>query len=412
MKFNNINDVLDYIEHKTNFQLGLLRVKKFLELCNIPYEKLKYLHIGGTNGKGSVTFYLSNILINSGYKTGMFSSPSIEGHNDRIRINNEFISDDDIIAFVNEYYNIIEETEVTMFEIDVLMALDYFCKNSVDICVMEVGMGGRYDGTNIINPLVSVITNIGLDHQAYLGDTKEEIALTKAGIIKENGIIVTGEEDINCLKVIKDEANKLNAQVIETKKAEVKSLNPIIFTYLNYQNIELKSLANYQIKNVSVVLEVINILNIKYNFNIKEDVIRCTLLNVVWPGRFEIISYNPFIVLDGAHNEEGVKELVGTLSKFNNYHKTIMFAALKDKPTDKMVQMLIDSHSEVVISEFDFYRVKKAKDINKNFNLMVTRNFAQYIKDKKKMMNEDDMFIITGSLYFITEVRKLLLADN
>ncbi|MDR3215534.1 MAG: bifunctional folylpolyglutamate synthase/dihydrofolate synthase [Bacilli bacterium] len=409
MLFSDISAVLAYIEQKTNFQLGLLRVQEFLNKAHLDYHKIKFIHIGGTNGKGSTTFYLANILINSGYKTGMFSSPSLEAHNDRIRINNNFISDESIIAFVNEYYDLIEETQVTMFEIDVVMALDYFIKNDVEIAVMEVGMGGRYDGTNIINPLISVITNIGLDHQQYLGASKAEIATTKAGIIKENGLLITSENDQQCLEIIQNEANLKHAQVIEVKSAHVHSLKPIIFDYQEYYHLELASLADYQIKNVSMVLEIIKVLKVKFGFNISEEIIRCTLLNIKWPGRFEVMSYHPFIVIDGAHNVEGISELSKILDKYQEYHKTIVFAALKDKQTDDMVKLLIDTKSEVIISEFAFYRTKKAIDINKNFNLEVQENYEDYLINKIKLMNEQDMLIITGSLYFISEIRKLLL---
>lgn len=407
--FEDIEAVLHYIEQKTNFKLGLFRVEAFLKEAVIPYQNLKYVHVGGTNGKGSVTFYLSNILINSGYKTGMFSSPSLEGHNDRIRVNNQFISDEAIISFVNKYYDLIEKTQLTMFEIDVVMALAYFCEQEVDIAVLEVGMGGAFDGTNVIKPLVSVITNIGLEHIQYLGDTKEAIAQTKSGIIKEHSFVVTAEQDRACLAIIKKMAQTKHSKVIEVKAAEVISLNPIIFNYATYQHLELKSLANYQIANVACVLEVIKILNNDYHFNITEQAMRMTLLNVVWPGRFEIISRQPLIVIDGAHNEEGIKELILTLGKFKDYRKTIMFAALTDKPTDKMVEMLIATGSEVIITEFDFYRTKKAAEINKNFKLKVVKDYKRYIATKREVMENDEMLIITGSLYFITIIRKFLL---
>ena len=409
MKYANLKEVLEYIEQKTNFQLGLLRVQDFLEKTKIPYNDLKFIHVGGTNGKGSVAYYLSNILIESGFNVGLFSSPSIEIHNDRIRLNNEFISDEDIVAFVNEYYDVIEETEVTMFEIDVLMALDYYSKKQVDYILFEVGMGGRYDGTNIINPLLSIITNIGLDHQAYLGNSKEEIAYNKAGIIKENGLVITGERDRKCLKVIEDYAKEMKAQVIRTKEAKVISLRPIIFNYGKYENIELKSLADYQIKNGAIILEALNVLKDKDKLEIKDEVIKKVFKTMTWNGRFEIMSEKPLIIVDGAHNVEGIIELCQTLTKFTDYQKTIMFAALSDKATDNMVELLLKTDSKVVISEFDFYRTKKARDINKNFNLELAIDYKSFLNDKIKSMTDDEMLVITGSLYFISEVRKFLL---
>lgn len=409
MKFNTKEEVLKYIEKKTNFQLGLLRVEDFLQLAQIDYASLKYIHVGGTNGKGSVSYYLSNILIENKYKTGFFSSPSIEVHNDRIRINNEFIDDQSIVDFVNKYYDIIEQTQVTMFEIDVLMALDYFVKNKVDIVVMEVGMGGRYDGTNVINPLVSIITNIGLDHMDYLGKTKEEIAYTKAGIIKKDSIIITNEKEESVLKVIEDYAFEMNAKILKTGNALIKSKRPIVFDYKNYHDIQLKTYALYQVENMKSVLETIDVLKDVYHFKFDEAINKNVFNKISWNGRFEIISEKPLIIIDGAHNVEGIKALVQSLEVFNDYKKTIMFSALIDKETDEMVNLLKKTNSEIIISEFDFYRKKKAEEINKNFNFEIALDYKRYIDNKIRVMKDNDLFLITGSLYFISEVRKYLL---
>ena len=409
MRFKTKTEVLDYIEQKTNFQLGLLRVEEFIKLAHIDYTSLKYIHVGGTNGKGSVSYYLSNILIDNNFKTGFFSSPSIESHYDRIRINNEFIDDQSIVDFVNNYYEIIEQTQVTMFEIDVLMALDYFVKNKVDIVVMEVGMGGRYDGTNIINPLVSIITNVGLDHMDYLGKTKEEIAYTKAGIIKRNGIVVTNEKEVSVLKVIEDYAKEMDAKLIKTSEATIKSKRPIIFDYEKYHDIKLKTQALYQIENIKIVLETVDILKNNYNFQLDNKLTKEVFNKVSWNGRFEIISEKPLIIIDGAHNVEGITALVQSLEVFKDYNKTIMFSALKDKDTDEMVALLKNTDSEIIITEFNFYRKKPADEINKNFNFEVALDYKEFIDKKIKKMKDNDLFLITGSLYFISEVRKYLL---
>ncbi|MEG0283676.1 MAG: Mur ligase family protein [Erysipelotrichales bacterium] len=409
MKFNDLREVLAYIETRTNFELGLIRVNVFLEKAEIDYESLKYIHIGGTNGKGSTAFYISECLSASDYKVGMFSSPSIISHNDRIRINGEFISDKNIVDFINEYYDLIEETKLTMFEIDVVMALDYFIKNKVDIAIMEVGMGGEYDGTNIIDPLLSIITNVGLDHTKYLGDTKKDIALTKAGIIKENSLVLIGEKDTKIKEVIKSVALDKNAMVFEVGEPSIKSHLPIIFDYKQYKDIQLKALADYQIMNVSLVLDALDILNDYYGIEVKESTIYDILKTKSWLGRFELLSFDPLIIIDGAHNVEGVQQLCKSIDKFKDYHKSIMFAALEDKQTDEMVSMLASSADEMIISEFDFYRTKKAEDINKNFNYEIALDYQEYIKNKVNSMDKNDMFVITGSLYFISQVRKFVV---
>ncbi|WP_423363237.1 bifunctional folylpolyglutamate synthase/dihydrofolate synthase [Mycoplasma sp. P36-A1] len=408
-KFNNIKDVLAYIENKTNFQLGLLRVEKFLEEANIEYEKIKFIHIAGTNGKGSVSNYLSNILINEGYKTGFFSSPSIQGHNDRIRINNEFISDDSIIQFVNEYYDLIEETKVTMFEIDVLMALDYFSKNNVEYGVIEVGMGGRFDGTNVIVPLLSIITNIGMDHTNYLGTTLEEIAYNKAGIIKNCSFVVTAEQNDIAYNVIKKCANIMNSQVFKVKDAQIVSSNPFVFNYKSHENIILKSKAYYQIRNACTVLEAIDVLRNQLSINISEKSVRDSLENITWPGRFEVMSTNPLIIIDGAHNLEGIEALSKSLSYFEDYQKTVLFTALEDKDTSHMLETLNGISHNLVLTTFDFYRAANFEQLDPNNKYKHINNYEIYIDDMITKMQQDDMLIITGSLYFITEIRNYLL---
>jgi len=408
MTFKTIEEVLTYIESRKNFQLGLYRVIDFLETANIDYNQLKYIHIGGTNGKGSTSFYLSNILIKQGYKTGFFSSPSIEGHNDRIRINNQFISDEDIINFVNKYYDLIESTEVTMFEIDVLMALEYFVSNKVDYVVMEVGMGGRYDGTNIINPLLSIITNIGMDHIDYLGDTKEEIAYNKAGIIKENGIVVTAEKDPKALKVIKDYALSVDAKVIEVKDATLTSKSPITFDYENFKSIILKTKAMYQVMNACTVLEAVTILRDVYNIKIDDNVVYEVFNSVTWPGRFEIVSEKPLVIVDGAHNLEGVTVLCQSLEEFKDYNKTILFTALADKDTSNMLELLSQASNELVITTFDFYRATTIDKLDVHNQYSHALDYKAYLKDKISSMEDKDLLLITGSLYFITEIRTYL----
>ena len=408
MKFNGIEEVLSYIESRKNFQLGLYRVIDFLESAHIDYNQLKYIHIGGTNGKGSTSYYLSNILIQQGYKTGFFSSPSIQGHNDRIRINNEFISDEEIVAFVNTYYDLIEKTEVTMFEIDVLMALDYFVKNKVEYVVMEVGMGGRFDGTNIIHPLLSIITNIGMDHTDYLGDTKEEIAYNKAGIIKEKSYVVTAELDDKALHVIKEYALEMDAKVVEVKDATITSTHPLVFDYENFKGIKLKTLALYQVRNACTVLEAINLLRNMYGIKIDDAVIYDVFASITWPGRFEVVCEKPFVVIDGAHNAEGIDVLCQSLNVFDDYKKTILFTALADKDSTLMQSKLASVCDQLVLTTFDFYRASTLEGLDPENKYMHVLDYETYLKDKIGAMAEDEMLIVTGSLYFIALIRTYL----
>lgn len=406
--FKTIDEVLRYIERRTSFDLGLKRITSFLKLTDIDYDQLKYIHVGGTNGKGSTANFLNHIFIESGYKTGFFSSPSIEVHNDRVRINNQYIDDQYIIDFVNKYHQSIEDTGITMFEIDVALALAYFVENKVDIVILEVGMGGEYDGTNIITPLLSIITNISFDHTTHLGKDITKIAQAKAGIIKKDIPIITAETNEKVLAVLQTKANEVNAPFYTLKQTNIIDYYPLSFEYDKHVY-QLKSLAQYQVKNASLVIESIKLLNKYYDFNIKDEIVHNVLKNTIWPGRFEIISLQPLVVIDGAHNVAGIEMLVKTLANFKQ-NKTIMFSALADKDTDEMLELLMSTKAEIILTEFDFYRVKKAVDLRGILDLKIESDYQTYITNKIKMMSAADMLVITGSLYFISEVRKYLLS--
>lgn len=405
MKFNNIEEVLAFIENRTNFGLGLIRVEEFLKESNIKNNG-KIIHIGGTNGKGSVGFYLSNILINSGYQVGFFSSPSLEKHNDRIRINNENISDEDIISFINEYYDLIIEKNLTMFEIDTVLALDYFQKNQVDYLIIEVGMGGTYDGTNVVKPIISIITNVGLDHQQYLGESKKEIAYNKLGIVKENTPLITSEKDEAIIELMKEVCLEKNSELICCQKANVHSYYPLDFSYLNY-HLTPKTFASYQVDNLSIVLEAINYLNNYYQAHINKEIVESVISNIIWPARFEIVMENPLVVIDGAHNIDGILALKNTLQHFD-YHKTILFSALKDKETSKMISELLSISDDFYVSQFDYYRSASIEDLQNNSEIKAVLDYEKFIIDKIKDLKKDEMLIITGSLYFIAIIRKFI----
>lgn len=407
--FKTIAEVLTYIEKKTSFDLGLQRLTTFMEIVKLDYTKLKFIHIAGTNGKGSVAYYTSNILIKSGYQTGLFSSPSIDVHNDRIRVNNEYISDQYIIDFVNKYHEAIENTGVTMFEIDVAMALAYFIDNKVEYAVMETGMGGLYDGTNIINAIISVITNIGYDHVQYLGETIAEITANKAGIIKSANEVILADTNPEVVTLVKERADQYEAHltIVDINDAKITNHNPLIYNYLDLKDIELKSRAHYQIINTMTVINIIKVLNEKYHTKISDVVVKETFKEVEWPGRFEIVHQKPLVIIDGAHNIDGVKELAASLKLYQDKKITILFSALKDKDVKAMVLEMKKITEDITLTTFDFYRADTLENLNRGLNLPTTADYQKFIDDKLKKMNDDEMLVITGSLYFISLIRKL-----
>lgn len=407
--FKTIEEVLAYIEQKTSFDLGLTRVKEFMATLNLDYEKIKFIHVAGTNGKGSVSYYTSNILIEAGYSTGFFSSPSIDIHNDRIRVNNQYIADQYIIDFVNKHYEAIESSGVTMFEIDVAMALAYFIDQKVEYAVMETGMGGIYDGTNIVDAIISVITNIGYDHVQYLGGTIEEITVNKAGIIKNANDVVLADMNPVVFEVVQDRALEYGAQLhtVSLEEADITCDNPPMYDYLDVHNVKLQSRAHYQILNSMTAIKIIKVLNEHYETNISNEIIKTVLANVEWPGRFEIMQEHPCVIIDGAHNVNGIKKLAKSMKIYDDRKIKVLFSALKDKDIKAMIDELTKISDDITLTTFDFYRADSLENLNQGLNLATTDDYETFIKDQLATMNEDDLLLITGSLYFISQIRKL-----
>lgn len=405
--FKTTHDFIDYCTNRMNKgRFNLDHFKALLEKLGNPQLKLKTVHIAGTNGKGSTTDYLRSILQTAGYKVGTFTSPHLEVHNDRIRINNVYISDEELLEYGNRFYTLIEENELSMFEIDTLIAIYYFCEKNVDIALFEVGLGGRLDATNVILPLVSLITSIGYDHMDILGHTLEEISFEKAGIIKENIPLITAEDKENCLFVFKSVCEERSSDFLKIHPAK----NVIIGDSIQYEYhhliIQLNTLAIYQIKNSSLAIECALYL-CELGYTISDENIRMGISSTQWKGRFETISLNPHIIIDGAHNMHGIDALVES-TRLCKKPLIIVFSALKDKETEKMIHALVDIGDEVIVTEFEFYRAATLETLSMNNRVTSIRNPYDAIKYAINQ-SAGGTCLITGSLYFISEVRQVLL---
>ncbi|MEG0314646.1 MAG: folylpolyglutamate synthase/dihydrofolate synthase family protein [Erysipelotrichaceae bacterium] len=406
--FKNSDEVIACIEERTkNRNYGLANFEAYMNTCGNPQLKLKCIHVAGTNGKGSTTNYLRSMLQSAGYKVGTFTSPYLETHLDRIRINDSFIEDQAIVDYANNHYDTWMEHDLSMFEIDMYMAVRYFLENNVDIAIFEVGLGGRLDATNIIKPMISVITNIGLDHMQYLGNTYESIAKEKGGIIKTATPLVTGEIKQSCLDVFEGICKTTGSELIRVKQpTNIKyhqSNSTLSFDYQQYNDLTISSLAKYQCYNASCALATILKLQELQLIKITEDKIRLGLLQGVWKGRFEVVSTNPLIIIDGAHNNQGISALVESLPIFKDVH--IIFSALKDKSTDDMMELLLQACSDITVTEFEFYRAQTATLLAKDFPVKIEPNWKKAIEEA---YNLDRTTIITGSLYFISQVREYI----
>lgn len=408
MKFHSSYDVIHQIEQKKRNGIALRKFKAFMESIGNPQTQLKCIHIGGTNGKGSTCNNVSEVLQVAGYRVGLFTSPYLETHHDRIRVNGVYISDEKIVEYANKYYDLWVEYDLSMFEIDMYIATQYFIDCNVDFAIFEVGMGGDKDATNIIEPLVSAITNVGLDHMEYLGNSYLEIAQKKAGIIKHNTTFITSERKQECLQLFKRICDKQKVQMILCKEcSNIKVDKELSFNYLQYKNVKQPTLASYQAQNAALAIEIIDYLRNHNDIKVSDKQLYEGLHNASWKGRFEIIQQEPLIILDGAHNREGMDALVSSLSIFNEI--SIVFSALKDKPYDDMLKKLLSLSKDVYVCEFDFPRAQSAKIIANGHPVKIVEDYQEAIK---QAVHKNKVTLVCGSLYFISQARAYLLENN
>ncbi len=422
-------EALDYINDKNKFgsRLGLDTIGKLLELLDSPHLDMNYIHIGGTNGKGSTASYIASILREAGYKVGLFTSPFLERFNERISINGMDIPDKRLANITERVKNKIEimleegYEHPTTFEIVTAIAFVYFKEEQVDYVVLEVGLGGRADSTNVIkNSLASVITTIDYDHMDILGDTLDKIAYEKAGIIKDNGLVISYPQQNEALEVLKRVTIEKQAELLvcPMNKVKIKRLNEFgglfDFEYDGkvYEDIEIGLLGEYQVYNATLAIYTLLTLKDKGLIDISEEDIRNGLKKAKWKGRLEIINRNPTFIIDGAHNLQGVKNLVKNLKLFNYNRLILGLGILKDKDVEHMVGTLVPLADEIVITEVNMPRKMDAyvlqEIVNKyNKNTLVEKDIKKAIDKAFEIANKDDVIIFAGSLYLIGDVRRI-----
>lgn len=423
--FQSYEEALNWIHSRLRLGVkpGLKRMEWMMDKLDHPEKKIPTIHIGGTNGKGSTVTYLRSILQASGLKVGTFTSPYFEHFNERISINGHSISEEDLVKITNVIKPLsdeLEQTELgspTEFEVITAMSFYYFAEVApVDLAIYEVGLGGRFDSTNIITPQISIITSIGLDHINLLGNSYEQIAFEKAGIIKPGIPILTAVKQPEAFNVIREKAAQMDAAIhrlgehffidhhVSLENGERFSLQ----TSKSYlENLEIRMLGQHQTENAALAVEAAILLAASYK--IAEEDIRQGLKKAYWPGRFEIVSSSPLIVLDGAHNEEGIETLVVELKRrFPGRKKRLIFAALGDKKVDNMIKKLDSVSQMITFVSFDFPRAANAEELYQFSSLAHKRaesDWQKAISEELRALESNEMLIITGSLYFLSEVK-------
>ena len=409
---------------------GLERMVELLALRGNPHLKLKVIHIGGTNGKGSTIAFLKNMLEKLGLRVGVFSSPYLIHYTDQISINGESISEARLEVLMADYQFLLEGEAAanlqgtTEFEIITAIAYDYFAAEQVDVAIMEVGMGGLLDSTNVCQPILTGITTIGLDHVALLGDTLEAIAEQKAGIIKQGVPLVTGCISLEALAVIDHiAAGKDAPRLAYGADYQVRHQESVVtgevFDYtssLRQGHFQTGLLGLHQIENAGMAIALLDTFCQEDGRElVSNDLLAQTLEETRWPGRLEVVSRDPLMILDGAHNPHAIKALVATLQeRFADYHKEILFTCIKTKALEDMLDLLEQiPDTELTLTHFDDSRatdesVLKEAAKSRNRSYQDWQDFLeQKLTDKKE--ERKTVRIVTGSLYFLSQVRAYLM---
>ncbi|BCB05015.1 bifunctional folylpolyglutamate synthase/dihydrofolate synthase [Bacillus sp. KH172YL63] len=406
---------------------GLQRMNHLLKELGNPHEKLRTVHIGGTNGKGSTVTYVRHILEESGYTVGTFTSPYFERFNERISVNGQPVSDEALTELVEKIKPIAEAMEHTKwggpseFEIITAMSFYYFAEmNLVDLVLYEVGLGGRLDSTNVITPMVSVITSIGLDHMQFLGNSLEDISYEKAGIIKKNVPVISGVDQPEAKSVIRKRAAEMGSELFELGDAFSAERVALLEKGERFQFssrvrtevYELSMLGTHQINNAAIALKVVELLKETEGFDTDVENWKSGLMKATWPGRMEALSDDPQIYIDGAHNPEGVKALVKTIGeRFTDKKVSILFSALHDKELKPMITQLGAAADQIAFTTFEFPRVASAEELyeaSAHPNKEKVPHWKDYLKKKVQEMHSEEVLLVTGSLYFLSEVKPFL----
>lgn len=426
-------ETMDWIHNLLNHGMkpGLQRMDWMLDELGHPERRLRTIHIGGTNGKGSTVSFLRHMIQEGGWRVGTFTSPYVVRFNERISVNGEAISDNDLIDMARRVKPIADElgdSELGLpseFEVITVMAILYFAEVAApDFVLFEVGLGGRLDSTNVIAPMLSIITNIGRDHTEFLGNRIEQIATEKAGIIKSGTAVVTATDKPEGLEVIRTKSAEKNTKCYvldETFSFTVHSAHPYgeMFDYRSpfstRQHLMIPMKGYHQIQNASVALMAIDYLKQYYALVLDEDDLYKGLQKAGWPGRFEQISTSPLVIIDGAHNPEGVESLAQTLQRYYGDKPIhVLFAAMKDKNINGMLKPLYEVATKITFTSFPFERAAAATDLFQQSDFVNKRE----AEDGKKVLehilqekDEDIVYIVTGSLYFISEIRDFVKQD-
>ena len=399
-----INPTLEFLYglHNRGIKLGLKNIKDFLDTCGNPQNTIKTIHLAGTNGKGSTSSIIAKILQENGYKVGLYTSPHLIRFNERIRINGKPISDEAIIHFIEKHRERLIDSSITFFEATTALAFNYFSKENVDIAIIETGLGGRLDSTNVLSPLQTIITEIHYDHTHILGDSIEEITAEKCGIFKEKTPAITINSDTRVLNTIKEHASQKNVEISFIKKDDIiikdHIKKSISFKYKN-QNFSLKQSGSYQAQNAVLAIE-----SCKQLSSMTNQKIQAGLDKWSWPGRMQLMKKDFFY--DVAHNRNGIEVLLEDLQNIYQKKPIGVVVLKKDKINPDVVEIFKHSFDKLIISTIPSRDILNKKEIQNN-PLLEKFDFIENIDDALKAigeMNHSGAKVVFGSHYIAKDV--------
>jgi len=441
--FQTAADAVDWIVHLIPFGIkpGMKRMEKLMELLDHPERRLKFIHVAGTNGKGSVCAYLTEVLKQAGYDVGTFTSPYIEKYADRIRFNGNNIADEDLLRVVNKVKPLVEQVaasdlgQPTMFEVSTAVAIEYFAHVSYpDFVVWETGMGGRLDSTNVVTPLVSAITNIGHDHMEILGDTLEKVAFEKAGIIKPGVPVISAVDQPEALQVLEETAKNRNSTLYVNGRqfryeTAASKENEQTFNFYglfrSISNVTITMNGRHQLQNASVALMTIEVMRQYYALIVDDDVLLQAMRDTAWAGRLEMISAAPRILLDGAHNPEGGAVLAQALRETYTYNRLhFVMGMLSTKNHSEYLRHILPLVDTLILTEPNWHKKEDAAKLaglartlcreldRTDVEVIVEPDWKAALEMVKSITSQDDLAVISGTLYLIGDVRSWILHQS
>lgn len=409
-----------YSLHTFGIKLGLDNIKGFLKHLDNPQKMIRTFHVAGSNGKGSTSAFIASILMECGHKTGLYTSPHFVKFNERILVDGLEIPDEYVAVFVEENEKYIDDNKLTFFETTTAMAFKYFAEQNVDYAVIETGLGGRLDATNVLQPEAVIITSISLEHTNILGDTIEKIAGEKAAIIKENTKVFTGNLPEAALRVIEKKCGETGSRLFNIKDyMNIRGGEPELYTEeLEIDDWSIPLRGNYQKFNAALAGLVVSKTLMLDNFHTVNKGIMNVVKNTGIQGRYEYYRKKPDIIFDSAHNTEGVENFLKEFEKDSNIYnkKVLLFGAMKDKSIKEMLTLLRENFDEIHITQIDYERACSIEELSKIAGEIGLRtipeiNLSEFIL-KFESLNNNDCLVVLGSMYLLGAVKSSLRLGN